>query len=180
MSGDITVLNESLYGSMKVKTENRTASTHDFTLKPGEVVEKGVTGAVAASGNFAVLALTASPVEATNLFLGIVKQESDETSTVDGHANIHLVGFGTRLKGKATTPGNMDTVAKLNGIELDCVTFDGIAAKGDSPVTTPYTIDENEGDDPNAHGLQILYGDITLGTLEVRVVGGTNFFGSGI
>lgn len=180
MTGDIKMLNEYLYGTSKFRVEDRTTSTHDFTIKPGEVVEKGASGAVAASGNFAILALTGSPADGTNLFLGICKEESNETSSLDGTGVFYMVGLGTRLKGDATTKGNIDTVAKLEALVLDNVAFTGIAAKGDSPVTTPYTINEDEGDDPNVHGLQILTGDIVTGELEVRVVAGTCMFGAGI
>ena len=180
MVNDIKVLNEHRVGTIKMRVEDRTTSTHDFTIKPGEVVEKGASGAVAASGNFAVLALGASPVDGTNLLIGICKEESDETTALDGHGVFYLMEYGVRLRGKATTPGNIDTQAKFDALVLDNVTFDGIADKGASPVTTPYTINENEGDDPNVHGLQIINGDIEGGTLEVRVVAGTCLFGNGI
>ena len=180
MTADIVVLNEHRVGTIKMRVEDRTNSTHDFTIKPGEVVEKGVSGAVAAGGNFAVLALGGSPADGVNLLTGICKEESNETDTLDGTGVFYLMEFGVRLRGKATTPANIDTQAKIDALVLDNVTFDGIAAKGDSPVTTPYTINENEGDDPNVHGLQIINGDIEGGTLEVRVVAGTCLFGNGI
>lgn len=180
MSGDVTVLNESLYGTMKLKVQARTTSTHVATIKPGEPVEKGASGVVAASGNFAVLALGGSPAEATNLLLGICKEESSETSTVNGHGVFYLVGLGTRIRAKATTPGNVDTIAKFDALVLDNVAFDGISAATGNTTTTPYTIDEDEGDDPNVHGLQMLVCDIETGLIEARVVGGTCMIGSGI
>lgn len=180
MTGDLQVLNEHMFGTTTLRVEDRTSSTHDFTIKPGEPVEKGVSGAVAASGNFAVLSIVGSPADGTNLSLGICKEESNETATLDGTGVFYLIGLGSRIRGKATTVGNIDTIAKLDALVLDNVTLDGIAAKGDSPVTTPYTINEDEGDDPNVHGLQILTGDIVAGTLEVRVVAGTCMFGNGI
>lgn len=182
MTGDIKILNEHLYGTTSLLVEGRTASTHLATIKPGEPVERGVTGAVSggATANFAVLSLTGSPVVATNLFLGICKEESDETAALDGSGVFYLVGLGTRLKGKATTAGNMNTVAELNDLLLNNVAFDGIAAKADSTTTTPYTIDENDAGDANSAGLQLIQGDILAGTLEVRVVGATCMFGTGI
>lgn len=184
MQGDIKVLNQNFYGTYKLKVEKRTGgSTHAATIKPGEPVEKGVTGAVAAGGNFAVLALTASPKAGTNLLLGVCKEESTETATVDGTGVFYLVGPGTRLQGKATTPANVNTVAKFDLLVLDCIAFDGIAAKADSTVTTPYTIDEDQGDDPgatNGNGLQMINCDILTGIIDVLVVGGTNFQNGGI
>src|SRR3990167_11516438 len=111
MTGDIKILNEHLYGTATLLTENRDASTHLATIKPGEPVERGVTGAVSggATCNYAVLCLTGSPVVATNLFLGLCKEESTETATLDGTGIFYLVGLGTRLKGRASTPGNMNT-----------------------------------------------------------------------
>ena len=181
-AGNIQVLNEHLYGTTSIKVEDRTTSTHAASIKPGEPVERGVTGAVsAASGSvFAVLSLTGSPAVATNLFLGVCKEESDETSTLDGRGVFYLVGLGTRLKGKASTPANMNTIALLDALLLNNVAFDGIAAKADSTTTTPYTIDENDSADANSLGLQLLTGDILAGTLEVRVVGATCMFGTGI
>ena len=181
-ANDIKVLNEHLYGTTKIPVEDRNTSTHNATIKPGEPVERGKTGAVsgAAASNFAVLSLTGSPVVATNLFLGVCKEESDETATLDGHGVFYLMGLGSRLKGKASTPANMNTVALLDALLLNNVAFDGIAAKGDSAVTTPYTIDENDAADANSAGLQLIQGDILAGTLEVRVVGATCMFGTGI
>ena len=182
MTGDIKMLNEHLYGTTKLRVEDRNTSTHNASIKPGEPVERGVTGAVSAAAGsvFAILSLTGSPTVATNLLLGVCKEESDETATLDGHGVFYLVGLGTRLKGKSSTPANMNTVALLDALLLNNVMFDGIAAKADSTTTTPYTIDENDAADGNAAGLQIIMGDILEGTLEVRVVGATCMFGTGI
>ena len=182
MIGDLQVLNEHLYGTTRLRVENRNASTHLATIKPGEPVERGVTGAVngGATGVFAVLSLNGSPVVATNLFLGVCKSESNETATVNGRGEFYFVGLGTRIRGKASTPGNMDTISELDALLLNNVAFDGIAAKADSTITTPYTIDENDAGDANSAGLQIITGDIAAGTLEVRVVGATCMFGTGI
>ena len=180
MNGDLIVLNEHLYGAMKLPAEDRTTSTHIATMKPGEPVAKGAGGAPQPDGNFMFLMLTGDPEDGTDLFTGIVKEESTETSTVDGEVNVHLVGLATRLRGKATTAANVNTKAKFAALVLDCVTFDGISAATGNTTTTPYTIDEDEGSDPNVHGLQMLVCDIETGLLEVRVVAGTNFLGNGI
>lgn len=180
MTNDLKVLDEHRYGTVRLRVEDRTTSTHDFTIKPGEPVGKGASGDPAAAGNFGVLMITGTPADGVDLFLGVCKEESDETATADGYGVFYMMGLGSRLKGKATTATNINTVAKTEALILDCVTLDGIAAKGDSPVTTPYTIDENEGDDPNVHGLQMLVFDILEGTIEVRVVAGTCMLGNGI
>ena len=182
MTGDLKVLNEHLYGTVKLRVEDRTTSTHAATIKPGEPVQKGASGVVAnaTGGDFAILLLTGDPEDGTDMLLGIGKEESDETSTLDGYGVFYMVGLGTRLKGKATTAANINTVAKFEALILDNVCLDGITAATASTTTTPYTIDEDEGDDPNVHSLQMLVADILLGTIEVRVVGATNMFGNGI
>ena len=184
MYGDLKVLNEHLYGTTELRVEDRTTSTNIATVKQGEICNKGASGAVAAAGNFAVLGVDAGAgglgQDGTDLLIGVCKEESDETSTVDGHGVFYLIGLGTRLVGKATTYTNMDTVADLDGLVLDNVTLDGITAATGNTTTTPYTIDENDTDDPNVHAFQILTGDIVAGTLEVRVVAATCMLGNGI
>jgi len=94
--------------------------------------------------------------------LGIATKESNETSTVDGHVLYYSIIPGyTVLRGKATTPGNMNTAVELLDILGDHVCFD--LANG------IFTIDEDEGDDPNVHGLKIVAGDSVKGTLDVLV-----------
>lgn len=182
MNGDITVLNEHLYGTTTIPVEDRTTSTHIAAIKPGEPFQKGASGVVAnaTGGNFAILFLTGDPEDGTDMWLGVAKEESTETSTVDGSVNAYLVGLGTRVRAKATTPANINTVAKTAALVLDNVCLDGIAAATGNTVTTPYTIDEDEGDDPNVHSLQMLRFDIVAGLIEARVVGATNMFGNGI
>src|SRR3990167_6306945 len=167
MRGDLKILNEQLYGAIRLRVEDRATSTHAEHIKPGEPVQKGNTGVVAnaTGGNFAILLLTGDPEDGTDMLLGICKEESDETTTLDGHGVFYMVGLGTRFVGRATTPANIDTVAKFEALVLDNVNLDGITAATASTDTTPYTIDENEGDDPNVHALQMLQASVT-GTIE--------------
>lgn len=180
MNGDITVLNEHLYGTAKLPVQARTTSTHAASIKPGEPVEKGVTGAVAQGGNYMVLALDTSPKDGTNLLMGVCKEESNETVAADGTGVFYLLGLGSRIRGKAKTTTNVNTVAKFALLVLDCVFFDGIATKAASTTTTPYTIDESAGDDANVNGIQMLQCDIVTGLIEARVVGGLQLIGGGI
>lgn len=131
-------------------TDDRTTSTHAAAIKPGEPVEAGLTG-----NNFCVLLITGEPVVASSTrFIGIAHSESTETASAEGEVDIeHIVPMGTVLEAKATTAANVNTLAEWRDIQGDAVTFDGISAVTGDADATPYTIDEDEGDDPNDHGL---------------------------
>lgn len=159
---DIKVL-KSHYGVEIFNVEDRTTSSQAATEKPGEPVKRGGTG-----GNFAALLADGDPEGGTDIMLGIVKKESTETTTVAGVVEVEIVGPGTMLEGKATSATNINTAAKLLAIQGDFVCFDVTAAV--------YTIDEDEGDDPNVHGLFIVTGDITKGTLRVLVAAANIFY----
>jgi len=161
-ANDIAVLSGG-YGQREVDVDDRTTSSASATLKPGEPVKRD-------NANFALLVATGDPEIATDILLGVVERESTETSTADGKVDIEIVGPGTLLRGNATTPGNMDTAAELLGLQFDYVTFDVTAGA--------VTIDENENDDPNVHGLCIVGGDIVKGTLDVFVHTNVTLFGS--
>lgn len=125
-------------------------SSSDTTLYPGDPVK--------VSGNYVVHVATGEPT-ITAPFLGIAYSTSTETTTADGTVQVAEVIPGeTVMRCKATTSTNMDTAAELLGLKHDCVTFD--------LTSTTYTIDEDEGTDPNVHGLEIVDGDITNGTLD--------------
>jgi hypothetical protein len=152
--------------TMKFPAEDRTVSTQSYTMKPGEPVKMAGTG-----NNFAYLLATGDPEIGTDNLLGIVAKESTETATVDGYIEVQLVIPGlTVMEGKATTSTNINTQAKLDALIFDQVTFD---------LTTVYfTIDEDEGTDPNSHGLVILGGDIEKFTLKVALHANASIFGS--
>ena len=162
----IDVLSGSL-GVHELLAEDRTTSSVTATMKPGEPVKRGGTG-----GNFVLPVATGDPEIGTDILVGIVAKESTETSTADGKVLVDVVGLGTKLRGKATTASNIDTQSELDGILLDFVAFDVTALSG---TNGDFTIDENEGDDPNGHGLCVVGGDIELGTLDVLVTGATLF-----
>jgi hypothetical protein len=148
---DLKVLNAHLYGQREYDVDDRTSSSASATHKPGEPVKK--------NGNFALLCATGDPEIGTDTLLGIVAKESTETSSADGKCEVIVVGPGSVIRGKPTTTANMDTASELQGLLLDYVAFD--------LTSTTFTIDENEGDDPNVHGLQIISGNVTKLTLDV-------------
>jgi hypothetical protein len=66
----------------------------------------------------------------------------------------------------------MDTAAELLGLRGDTVCFD--------LTSTTITVDEDEGDDPNVHGLKIVGGDTAKGTLDFVLQGGIGLGGSSV
>ena len=142
--------------SFQARTEDRDTSGLTVTIKRGEVVKRAGTG-----GNFALRIVDGEPQIGSDIVLGVASSESDETASADGYVEVTQILPGTILRGKATTVANIDTLAKLDLLRYDYITFD--------VSSLAQTIDENEGDDPNKSGLCILDGDIVAGTLEVAV-----------
>ena len=142
---------------IKYRTDDRTTSSATATIKPGDVVKKG-----GAEGNFATIVLTGDPEVGTDMVLGVVASESTETSTADGTVDVYFPLSGQVIRGKAATAANIDTDAELLLLLNDSVAFDRSAATEDGTLT----IDEDEGDDPNVHGLTIIDGDTSAGTLD--------------
>lgn len=170
MISDIKVI-KSHFGTELIDVDDRTTSSQTTNLQPGEPVKR--------SGNFAIALATGDPENGTDLFLGIVKQrESSETSTVDGDVVVEICGPGSVLSGRATTPANMDTAAKLLGIKMDYIAMD-VTGAGTNGPTGVFTFDEDEGDDPNVHGFMVLGGDIEKGVLRVMTAI-SMFYGNGI
>lgn len=149
--GDIQII-KSPGEVRKYLAEDRTTSSQAATMKPGEPVKVGGTGT-----NFVYLLATGDPEIATDEFVGIVKEESTETSTADGTVLVYTIIPGqTILRGKATTGSNL-----ADGIMGDwvCIDFDD----------TNFTFDENEGTDPNVHAFKIVAYDAVKDTVDVLV-----------
>ena len=141
---DVKIIKEDGGQYLTFDVQDRTSSS-DTQLLVGEPVKK--------SGNYVIHLATGDPEIGTDEFVGIVVKDSTETSTADGKVEVFVpCASQSVLRCNATTPANIDTAAKLLGVKLDCVTFD--------LTSTTFTIDENEGDDPNVQGLQIIGGSI--------------------
>jgi hypothetical protein len=148
------------------KVDDRTTSSATATIKAGEPVKQS-------NSNYALLLATGDPEQGTDAFIGIAHNESTETSTAEGWLDVDIVvPYITRLRGRATTSANINTAAKLLGVLQDSVTFD--------LTSGAFTIDEDEGDDPNVHSLVIVDGDIAKGTLDVYVKPLATLFGNAI
>lgn len=145
---DVTIVSGE--ATAPVITEN-VASGAVGSLKPGDAVKK--------NGNYVIRIATGDPEIATDEGIGIVQKLSTETAAADGFVDVlYPIPHVTIMRAKATTAGNIDTAAKLLGVRGDCVTFD--------LTGTVITVDEDETDDPNVHGLKIIGGDFNKGTLD--------------
>lgn len=129
-------------------------TTAGLTVKVGEPIKRGGPG-----GNFCIILADGDPEAGTDIFLGIAAKESTETATLDGICEYVSLLPGTVLAGRATTIANADADSELLGIEGDYVAFDYAAAL--------FTIDEDEGDNPDIGRLKIIGGDVNSSVLYV-------------
>lgn len=149
------------------KTDDRTTSSQTAALEPGEPVKKGGAG-----GNFVIALATGDPEVGTDEMVGIVRKKSTETSTADGEVEVLCTIPGlTVVRAKATTSTNINTAALLLAVIGDWIAGD-LTGSGTNGAGNVFTIDEDEGDDPNVHGFKILRGNTTKGTLDCLVHGG--------
>lgn len=124
------------------------------SITAGKPVKIGGTG-----NNYVILLATGDPEVGTDRMIGIAQSTSTDTASADGTVEVAVIRPGvTKMRAKVTTAGNMDTDAELLAILGDSVTFD--------LTSTTFTVDENEGDDPDVHGLVIVAGDIDAGTVD--------------
>ena len=151
MINDVQVVRGLMGEVLPFDVDDRTTSTQTETIKPGKPVTQD-------NANYVEIVVNGGPVNSTGLFVGIAHNESNETSSAEGTVDVDLViPMATVLRANATTPANLDTATKLKGLIFDAVAFDN--------SSNTITIDEDEGDDPNEHGLVIVGGDIIKGTI---------------
>ena len=156
---DVKIVDKGGYMNVPTRTfdvQDRTSSS-DTVLYPGDPV-KILAGE---GGNYAGHLATGDPEIGTDIVIGIVATQSTETSTADGTVEVYMPLPGVVYRCKATTVANINTAAKLLLLKNDCVAFD--------LTSTTFTVDENEGSDENVHGLRILDGDTTAGTLDFTI-----------
>jgi hypothetical protein len=133
-------------------TDDRTTSSQTETIKPGEPVQMD-------NENFVEIIATGGPVQTDGLLVGIATTESTETSSAEGEVEAQVVvPFITIMRAKATTPGNVDTVAKFKLLRQDTVAF--------TNSSNVITVNEDEGDDPNVHGLIMIGCDTAKGLID--------------
>jgi hypothetical protein len=110
---------------------------------------------------YAIPLATGDPEIGTDQFLGIAMSASSHTATADGVVSVFQPGTDSVLECKATTVANVDTKAEIDALINDTVTFD--------LTGSTYTIDEDEGNDDNVHGLRIIGGNASTQVLYVKV-----------
>lgn len=160
------------YGVEVFDIADRTTTSVTTVVQPGEPVKR----ATNTSTNSALPLATGDAEEAVDIFLGIAKEESTETSTVVGKVNVELVGPGTVIEARPTTATNVDTAAKLLLVQGDFVCLD-LTGAGTNGPTGVFTIDEDEGDDPNVHtGIILSNSPISSGMLRMLICHATLFY----
>lgn len=135
----------------------RTEANVTVGIREGDAIK----GAIGTGTNYVGICLNGDPEQATDMFFGVSKSAGTETTAADGVIDVELAVPGTILECLANTPSNIATDANLLGVLLDHVAFDRSA---DTAAGT-LTLDENEGTDPDVHGMMIVDGRITDGML---------------
>lgn len=159
-AGDFLVINGG--GPVRrYQAEDRTTSSITTNMLPGEPVKVGGTGT-----NFVIPLVTGDPEVGTDEFVGIVFSESTETSTADGEVYVRtIIPVKTLMRAKVTTTTNFNTAGEKAGILGDWVACD-VTGAGTNGPTGVFTVDENEGTDPNVHGFKVVEGSITRFTVD--------------
>lgn len=154
--GDVRVVGGLSGGVFNWSVDDRTTSTTVAVIQPGEPVHAAGTG-----NNFVEPIENGEPVQAQSTrMIGLAASVSTETSSADGYVDVeHIVPMSTVLECRVTTAANVNTRSEWDDLQGDTVTFDAAALTA-SRDTTPFTVDEDEGDDPNDHGLVLIGWDI--------------------
>src|SRR3990167_2954243 len=116
-----------------------------------------------ASANTVVQCADATPVIGTDVFVGIAAEDApvgtDTTVDADWVAVTEIIPHWTRLRSKAKTTTNVDTLSELVGVLWDFVLFD--------LTSSTFTIDETAAADTS--GLTIMGGIWEQGLIDVIV-----------
>lgn len=166
MRNDLSV--HGMYGTLRVR--QAAAATR---VEAGEPMGAAITltTGTADVNVYALVAADTFPTIGTNILGGVANKGSQPFGTGTVVASeislarpIAHVGI---LRGRATTPGSIDTEAELLGVIND-VTFIEYDATGASDGGEDYTINEADSGS-NAAGLQIVDGNIAKGLLDCVV-----------
>lgn len=152
-------------GANVVPTRTFKTEANATAIKVGEPVKIGGTG-----NNYVIPLATGDPEIGTDRMVGIAASASTQTASADGEVEVYVVTPGvTVMRAKATTAANVDTAAELLAILNDSVTFD--------LTSTVYTVDEDEGDDIDVHGLLIVGGNVDEQTIDFVLKSGASISG---
>lgn len=163
-ANDIKVL-KSHYGVKRFRTEANVT----VGILPGDCVIRSGT-----NNSYMQLVLDGMPTQGTDIWVGVTKSTSTNTTAVDGVIDVEIIGTGTFIQGTMQTPGNANTDAELLTILNNYVNFDRSAAT----VAGVLTIDENEVSAAATLSLMIVDGDIVKGTLDCACVNSSIWTGT--
>ncbi len=134
----------------------------EANVTPGFSAGDAIKGAIGTGTNYVGLCLNGDPEQETDVFFGVSRSDSTNTTGADGVVDVELATPGrTVLEAFANTTTNVNTDAKILGVVLDQVAFDRSA---DTAAGT-LTLDEDEGTDTDVHGLLILDARVTDGMM---------------
>lgn len=158
-----------------IKVIKNRYSTEKYRVKANVNLGIGGGDGIIISGtntNYADILLDGMPTRGTDVWIGISDGNASNTAAVDGILDVAIVGPGSILTGRAKTAANINTDAKLLAILNDTTSF----ARSAATVAGLLTINETTNvtaRKSSTQSIQILSGDITKGTLNVIVCGGT-------
>lgn len=157
-----TKIDVSVIGTSAVQKHRVAASATRFYA--GEPINfAGTYSSGVASVNTVVVLTDGKPVIGTDNFVGIAAQDapvgSDTTVDADWVDVTEPIANFTRMRAKAKTAANVDTLSELIGLLWDVVLFD--------LTSTVYTIDETGAADTS--GLTIKGGIFEQGLVDVTV-----------
>jgi len=142
------------YNSLPTVTKQVAASA--TLIYAGEPVKLSAAGAV----DVIKLADNEPVIGTTTQVIGIAQSDSTNTASVAGLVEIYQALPGVIYACAASTPGNIDTLAKLMALENDRVLFDF--------GSSTFTVDENAGDTATS-GLQIVGGNYLTGEIYFQI-----------
>lgn len=169
--GDLKVVGgRAVTPTLRFLVDDRDTSGATATHKPGEPVKRD-------NANFVLLCATGDPEQGTDAFVGICANESTELADAEGIVDVEVaVPFITRIRGKAEVVGNYDSQSEFESRQTNAVTF--------VLTGSTFTINEDEGDDPNSHTLVVAGGipaaDLSQGWIDVYVKPLGTLFGNAI
>lgn len=142
---NVTIVSTGGRNTLPVRTFKTEAAT---SILEGDLVKIGGTG-----NNFVVLPATGDPEIGTDRIVGVAKGPSTDTASVAGEVEVYMIDNRTILRAYATTGSNLAA-----GILNDSVTLTVAGAV--------QTVNEDEGDDPDVHGIMILDYNATEDTVD--------------
>ena len=162
--GDIEIIEYQSITPVRTYVVGDRDTSGEVQIKAGEPLK--ISGTTA---NHVVLLEGGDPEIGTDKFVGVAKNDSTETATVEGTVEVYIPVPGvTVFRCKANNPTAVNTTTKRIGLLNDYVTFDRSASD-------VFTVNEDEDSDA-AHGLVIVDADIDHATIDFVVRGSATLY----